>query len=395
MISVNEAKQIILDNCPFLEPLTIRLEEAGGFVLANDVHAPADIPQFDQSSMDGYAFSFADWEQQQSLTIDGEVPAGLTSTITTPFQHTTRVFTGAAIPLNTDTVVMQEKVEVVNNQLFIRDEFLKLGTNIRPIGAEIKAGALALQQGSNLTPAAIGFLIGIGVTEVSIHPSPTIKIIVTGNELKQPGETLQHGQVYESNSFAIKAGLSQMHVNNVAVSYANDNPAELQQQINNTLANCDLLILTGGVSVGDYDFVVSASKACGIEQLFHKVKQKPGKPLFVGKRNKQLVFGLPGNPSAVITCFYEYIVPVIEQMMHRQTSCIEKKWSALTTACHKKSGLTHFLKAFYSGNKVTISEAQESFRLSSFATANCLVCLAEEETDYLAGDLVEVHQFPY
>lgn len=395
MISVSEAKHIISNNCSTLPPVTIPLQQAAGLVLAKEVFAVTDIPAFDQSAMDGYAFCFADWQQNKPLTINGEVAAGLTTKPVIQPNQAVRIFTGAAIPPNTNTVVIQEKVTVQNNQLFIQDTLLKQGSNIRPGGSEIKAGSLALEKGNRLTPASIGFLAGIGVTEVSVYPSPKIKIVITGNELKQPGETLQHGQVYESNSFTLKAALQQLHIGNVAVLYAKDDAAKLQEVLHDALTGCDILLVTGGVSAGDYDFVSTALENCGVEKLLHKVKQKPGKPLLVGKRNRQLVFGLPGNPSSVLTCFYEYVIPAIEQMMKVKRSCIQKKNLPLTNSYHKNSGLTHFLKAHCKDDTVSLLDAQESYRLRSFATSNCLVSLKEDGTDYNAGDIVEVHILPY
>ncbi|HEX3024579.1 MAG TPA: gephyrin-like molybdotransferase Glp [Chitinophagaceae bacterium] len=395
MISVNEAKHIIAHHCKPLQPVTIPLKQAAGLVLAKDVFAAADTPSFNQSAMDGYAFCFNDWQQNKTLTISGEIPAGSVSSIITKPYQAVRIFTGAAVPDNTDTVVMQEKVIVENNLLVINDESLKQGSNVRLKGSEIKKGMLALPKTTKLTPAAIGFLAGIGTTEVSVYPSPKIKIVITGNELKQPGETLQHGQVYESNSFALKAALQQLHIDNASLIFAKDDAAVLKQVLEQALTDCNLLLITGGVSVGDYDFVTSALEDCGVKKLFHKVKQKPGKPLYAGITEDKLIFGLPGNPSSVLTCFYEYVVAAIEQMMCISNSCIEKKYIQLDNSYQKKSGLTHFLKAYYNNNKVSLLHAQESYRLSSFATANCLVCFEEDKTAYAAGDMVEIHLIPF
>ena len=394
MISVNEAKYIIEDNGTELLPVMMPLQQAAGLVLARTVYAIADIPPFNQSSMDGYAFCFREWEKKQSLTIKGEVAAGLTTSVFPNAYEAVRIFTGAAVPSYMDTVVMQEKVITDNNQLIIEDKSIKEGCNVRVKGSDIKAGSNALAEGSKLNPASIGFLASMGITEVCVYPYPKIKIVITGNELIQPGGILQHGQVYESNSFALKAVLQQMHLTDVSVLYVKDDPDELKQVLENALENCDILLITGGVSVGEYDFVAKALANCGVTTLLHTIKQKPGKPLFVGKRKKQLIFGLPGNPSSVLTCFYEYTIPAIERMMQLTTSCIQKKILPLTVAINKKIGFTHFLKAWATFDKVTPLGAQESYRLSSFATANCLICLEEDKTEYLAGDLVEVHLFP-
>lgn len=395
MISVTEAKQIISDHTIPLGPVYTPLSAAFGLILAEDIFSKADMPSFNQSAMDGYAFCFADWQQNNSLRLNGQVPAGETSKPLTLKNEAIRIFTGAAVPDTTDTVVMQEKAFVENGLLHIEDASLKQGSNVRLRGSEIKAGALALTKGTHLTPAAIGFLASIGIKEVFVYQSPKIKILITGNELRQPGEPLLHGQVYESNSFTLKAALHQMHIGNVTIAFAKDDPAELTSILLQCINEVDLLLITGGVSVGDYDLVTKALKNCDVTELFHKIKQKPGKPLYVGKKENKLIFGLPGNPSSVLTCFYEYTISAIEKMMHMNKSIVERKKLKLDNTYSKKSGITHFLKANCSNNRVSILPAQESYRLSSFATANCLVCLEEDGTEFESGDIVEVHLLPF
>jgi molybdopterin molybdotransferase len=395
MISVTEAKQIITENTIPLEPVSIALSAASGLILAEDIFSKADMPSFNQSAMDGYAFCFADWQQNNSLRLNGQIPAGETSKIITKENEAIRIFTGAAVPDTTDTVVMQEKAFVENGLLHIQDALLKQGSNVRLRGSEIKAGALALTKGTHLIPAAIGFLASIGIEKLCVYPIPKIKILITGNELRQPGEALLYGLVYESNSFVLQAALHQMHIDNVTIAFAKDDPAELTSILSQCINESDLLLITGGVSAGDYDFVTNALKNCGVTELFHKIKQKPGKPLYVGKKMNKLIFGLPGNPSSVLTCFYEYTIPAIEKMMHIEKSSIERKKLKLDNAYSKKSGITHFLKANCSNNSVALLSAQESYRLSSFATANCLVCLEEDGTVFASGDMVEVHLLPF
>src|SRR5882672_7287794 len=183
MISVTEAKQLILEHATPLPPERLPLSEAAGMVLAEDVYASINIPAFDQSSMDGYAFSFPGWTTNKSLKIKGEVAAGSNDIATLPQGNAIRIFTGAAVPGGADTVVMQEKTKIQNDFLLIEDENLLQGSNVRPKGSEIKAGDLALAKDSLLLPAAIGFLAGIGITKVLLYPYPSISIIVTGNEL--------------------------------------------------------------------------------------------------------------------------------------------------------------------------------------------------------------------
>ena len=393
MISVKEAKKIISENASSLEPVNLSLQESAGLILAEDVYASMDIPAFPQSSMDGYAFSFEGWKQHKKLKITGEVAAGSNETSTLVPGNAVRIFTGAAVPAGADTVIMQEKTQVENGELIIEDETLQQGNSVRLKGSEIKAGELALGKESVLSPAAIGFLAGIGIADVKVYPNPSITIVITGNELQQPGEPLQLGQVYESNSFALKAVLQQLHIENIQILYATDKPEIITGSLKKALEQSDVVLLTGGISVGDYDFVLQAATECGVEKLFHKIKQRPGKPLYFGKRGSNLVFGLPGNPSSVLTCFYLYVIPALVKLSKREIGLQIIK-VPLTKAFQKNTGLTHFLKGFYDGKTVAPLDAQESYRLSSFAKANCLIQIDEDITSLKEGELVNVYLLP-
>jgi molybdopterin molybdotransferase len=187
------------------------------------------------------------------------------------------------------------------------------------------------------------------------------------------------------------AALEQLGIKKIELLYASDNLEELTMRLNEGLEFADVVLLTGGVSVGDYDFVVAATERCKVEKIFHKIKQKPGKPLFFGKKGKQLVFGLPGNPSSVLTCFYEYVTHALQQMQGHISPGLVKAFLPLANRFSKNEGLTHFLKAHHNGRNVTLLSAQESYRLSSFATANCLACIPENTTILEEGAIVEVH----
>ncbi len=391
MVSVAEAKHIISTNVTALNPVTLLLLQARGKVLAADVFATVDIPAFPQSSMDGYAFAFDDL--QKELIIEGEMAAGSSSAVEVAAGKAIRIFTGAPVPAGTDTVVMQEKVKTANGRLIIEDEQLQRNSNVRPIGSEIKAGELALPKGSLLTAAAIGFLAGIGITEVSVIPDPVISIILTGNELQEPGKTLSYGQVYESNSFGLTAALESLHLRVHKIYKAEDDLQELIAVLQQALNESDLVLLTGGVSVGDYDFVLQAANTCGVVQQFHKIKQRPGKPLYFGTKNEKIIFGLPGNPSSVLTCFYEYVTEALSLQTKRPLQ-LKTMQTVLAAACKKAPGLTHFQKAYYNGETVLPLAAQESYKLNSFATANCLLMLDGEKEKYEANDPVTIHLLP-
>jgi molybdopterin molybdotransferase len=393
MISVTEAKNIIAENVTALSPLSLPLQQAAGLTLAEDIYALTDIPAFPQSSMDGYAFCFADYQPLKKLKIIGEIAAGSNEIFTLGVGSTVRIFTGAAVPRGADTVVMQEKVKAINGELIIEDENIKVGANVRSKGSEIKAGVLGLEKETLLSPAAIGFLAGMGIEKVKAYSNPKISIIITGNELQMPGKTLQYGEVYESNSFAMKAALKQLHIDTIEIHYVTDQPEIVTDALKKALEKSDIVLFTGGISVGDYDFVLQASAECGVEKLFHKIKQRPGKPLYFGKKENKLVFGLPGNPSSVLTCFYQYVVPALEKISKRKT-ILQTLKVPLSKPFQKSTPLTHFLKGIYDGKKATPLDAQESYRLSSFSIANCLIQIDEEATSVKEGELVTVYLLP-
>lgn len=388
MISVTEAKEIISKSVKLLQGKRVPLHDAWDTILAEDVYASQDIPAYPQSSMDGYAFAFRDIGKK--LQIIGESAAGNRHQFELKANSASRIFTGAAVPDGADTVVMQEKVTVHNGYLLIEDEALLAGGNVRNRGSEIGKGGLALPKGTYLSAASLGFLAGIGTTHVSVYPKPVITIIVTGNELKTVGEPLEYGQVYESNSFALTAALKQFNHSPFKVIKAEDDIAVLQSILTEALDKSDILLVTGGVSVGEYDFVQKVAHDCGVKTLFHKIKQRPGKPLFFGMKDDKVVFGLPGNPSSVLTCFYEYVVQALKVMTGGRQE-LNTLNAPLSAPFKKNIPFTQFLKGFYDGNMAAPLTAQESYKMNSFAKANCLIVLEENDTECKKGDIKEIH----
>jgi molybdopterin molybdotransferase len=398
MITVAEAKKIIEENTVALQPVKLSIENTVGKILAEDVCATLDIPPFPQSSMDGYAFLYSEWKLHKKLMLEGEIAAGDSKKISLAPAKAIRIFTGAPVPNGADTVIMQEKVKIdsstgSNPELIIEDEGIEPGTHVRPKGSEMKAGELALKAGSLLSPAAIGFLAGIGLTEVSVFPNPSISIIITGKELQVPGKPLDYGQVYESNSYTLTTALHHLHIDTVKIFRSDDDLEILTNILEEALQQSNLILLSGGISAGDYDFVLQSTTNCKVTKLFHKIKQRPGKPLYFGKKENKLVFGLPGNPSSVLTCFYEYVLPALS-ILTKQKMSLQSIGAPLSGAFRKSAQLTHFLKGFYDGTTVSVLDAQESYRLSSFAKANCLVKIGEDVMECKEGEFVEVHLLP-
>ena len=388
LVTAEEARGLIGQAARQMAPVQASLPEAAGCILAKDIYAGITIPAFRQSGMDGFAFLFdgGHWP----LRLVGEMAAGSHDSFSLQPGEAVRIFTGAAVPTGADTVLVQEKARVEDGYLHIEDANLVAGANVRPVGSEVKAGELALSEGSLLSPAAIGFLAGIGITEVEIYPAPRVSIIVTGNELQTPGHPLEFGQVYEANSFALSAALGSLQMEPMAIYRSADDPGQLTEILDNALVVSDVVLITGGVSVGDYDFTEVAFEACGVEKVFHKVKQKPGKPLLFGRKGEKLVFGLPGNPASVLACFYMYVLGAFSAMSGQRLS-LPIMQAPLSVPYKKPEGLTHFLKGHYDGSVVNLLTGQESYKLNSFAMANCLVEVPAETTELAMGDMVKVH----
>lgn len=406
MISVAEARGLIAERVLRLESVSVRLMEGLGRCLAEDVFSPIDMPGFAQSAMDGYAFSWLGYEENGRMEIVGEVAAGAAEAGPRPAPYqTVRIFTGAPVPEGFDTVLIQEKASVRDGMLEVLDPDLVCGRNVRLAGSEIAKGALAMSKGTLLTAAGIGFLASLGIEKVKVVREPRVTLIVTGDELQQPGLPLGFGQVYESNSQLLQAAFLHLRFSQPKIVYAKDDLAGITESIRLAMLDSDMIVMTGGVSVGDYDFVVPAAEAAGTHSIFHKIKQKPGKPLFFGVKEdvgakktdlvtpkQTVVFGLPGNPASVLTCFYQYVLTALEALSGCPVS-LTAKTATFTDGYKKNPGLTHFLKGIYSDGVVRLLGAQESYRLSSFSVANCLIEVPEESHEIAAGSTVLVHLF--
>ncbi len=387
MISVSEARKLIDENCKGGRSEVMRLIDALDRALSDDVVSPMDTPPFHQSAVDGYAFSFNDWDGKSKLEVAGEVQAGNVFTAEIKPRQAIRIFTGAPVPAGLDTVVMQEKIEVQGDQMTIKDPLLVAGANVRLQGSQTKIGDVVLKKSHRLTPASISFLASLGITEVPVFAHPHIRIIVTGKELVAPGGTINEGQIFESNSFALKTALKAMGISPVSAEIVEDDEALIMEAITRAL-DSDIVILTGGASVGLYDLVPSSLAKCGVKEIFHKVKQKPGKPFYFGTYGDVLVFALPGNPAAVLSCFYEYITPAIGKFTGRQYH--KRLKMILAHDFQRKPGLTQFMKGKTKANTVFILDHQESYLMNSFAHADALVELEEDREVILKGDLVNV-----
>ncbi|BDS09880.1 molybdopterin molybdotransferase MoeA [Aureispira anguillae] len=390
MIYVEEAKKIVKSLKYKQRRIELPLEDALGYVLAEAIYAPINMPPFDQSAMDGYALKLG---KTLNYTLIDEVQAGSTKNPKMSSGEAVRIFTGAAIPSDADAVMMQEKTVRDGEQLRLEKQAFP-GQNIRLLGEQIKKGALALDKGVLLTPASVGFLAGIGVQTVKVVEQPSIAIVVTGDELVKAGQDLKRGQIYESNGIMLAAAAKDTGFNQIDLISLKDDYPKTLEVLNAQIKTKDFVLISGGISVGDYDFVGKALLEIGVEQLFYKVRQKPGKPMFLGRTSNCTIFALPGNPAAALSCFYQYVLMALKQAVGLPNFELKKLWLPLEEAYSKKGERAHFLKAKISPTGVKILQKQSSAMLFSFAYADALIYIPHDKMTTAAGELVEVHLLP-
>lgn len=375
MIQVTQALSIITENSCKMPIRKIEVAKSLGFILAEAIYSPIDMPPFRQSAMDGYAFSYSELKQ---FNVVSTSKAGDFSNSIIHKNQAIRIFTGAFVPDCLDTVVMQEHTKSNEENLKII-KMPNAFANVRSKGEQIKKEELVLEKDTLITPAAIGFLACLGITEINVYKKPKVVIVVTGNELVKAGKKLPKGKIFESNSVMLTAALQGMGVDKIKIFRVKDNLKSTKKTLQNCLSTFDVVLVSGGISVGDYDFVKEALLSNGVEELFYTINQKPGKPLFFGKKDKTLVFALPGNPASALTSFYIYVHPALKINMGFDTIHLNQINRKITTPFENTTGKSLFLKGFYNDESVTVLESQSSAMLNTFATANGLIYLPYDE----------------
>lgn len=390
MVSVEEALQLVEKKVASKGTMVIPVSDALGYVLATDVPASINMPPFRQSAMDGYAVRM---HEKNTYEVIGEIKAGDGDNPQLRSGEGVRIFTGAPVPDDADAVIIQEWTTVEKDRIEVDGE-VKKNANIREEGEQIGLHMLAAARGTLMRPAAVGFLASLGIAKISVYEKPSIGIIVTGNELQPPGVELERGQIYESNGAMLEAALRQVGFEDVSIHKVPDTYSETVLAIGEVLEDNDVVLISGGISVGDYDFVGKALEELGVTEIFYKVKQKPGKPLFMGVQGDKTVFALPGNPASALSCFYVYALPALYKISGRTDFHLERRMATATNTFRKRGDRPQFLKALVSGNEVTILDGQASSMIHTFSVANALAYMEEDNSEIKKGDNVEVIMLP-
>ncbi len=339
-IGPDEALRLVVQEAQQLAPRTVPLVQACGLVLAELVAADRDHPPFPRATMDGYAVRTAD--AGKTVAVAGEVAAGQEPSIPVAEGSCVEIMTGAPCPPGTEAVVEKEQVRREGNRAIL-PAGIALGRHIAPQGSECPAGRTVLRPGTTVTPLAIAVMASFGLEEVRVVPRPTLGIITTGGELARPGGELRLGQIRDSNGPMLAAMACDLGLDLPPHLHAEDRLESILAALEQVRQR-DIVLLTGGVSVGTYDLVPKALTQYGAEVVFHRVRQKPGKPLLFARKRGQLVFGLPGNPLACHFCFHRYVAGAVRQM-EGKVPVSDRFPGQLTAPVEPKGSRTYFITA--------------------------------------------------
>lgn len=402
MLDYTSALRIVLDNCREDRPVeTVPLVLSLGRVLAGPVVAAENIPAAANSAMDGYAVRAEDLagaspERPARLAVVGEASAGTLFRGTLGQGEAVRIMTGGLLPEGANAVVEVEATSEADGIMEAR-RALRLGESIRNAGDDLRAGAVAIETGKRITPGDIGVLASLGVVNVPVRVKPKVGILSTGNEIVEPFRTPPPGGVRNSTGPALYAACMEAGAEPIDLGIARDDREELEEKLEEGL-RYDILLTTGGVSAGIYDFVQQILPALGVQVHFHKVKIKPGKPVLFGTydegEHRTLVFGLPGNPVSTLVTFRQFVAPALAALLHRRDAAIPLR-ARLETPVAKRDDKRHFVRgilAAASDGTLTVSTtgSQSSGAMSSMSRANCLIVLPEESASPAPGDMVLV-----
>lgn len=371
------------------------LPEALGRVLASDIASPLAVPPFDNSAMDGYAVRLADLTAGTPLIMAGKAFAGQPYQGEWPAGHCVRIMTGAPVPAGTDAVVMQEETLADGDRItFLAQP--EPGQNIRRAGSDIGKGACVLPAGTRLTPREMPLLASLGVATVTVRRPLKVAIFSTGDELKPVGTPLAHGDIYDSNRYGVRAMLARMGCDCLDLGIIPDDPAQLRAAFIRADEEADVLITTGGVSVGEADFTKQLLDELG-EIGFWKLAIKPGKPFAFGRLPRVWFFGLPGNPVSAMVTFDQLVQPALAKLAGQHFERPLQLQAIAAEPLKKSPGRLDFQRGILSqgpnGLEVRSTGSQDSAVFSSLSRANCYIVLERERGCVAVGETVTVEPF--
>lgn len=395
---LEEAQKTVLTATQQLGVEKIGLLEALGRVLGEDIIASRDNPPWDNSAMDGFAVRAEDIKQDHAitkpvvLTIIEDVPAGKVATKTVGPGQAIRIMTGAPVPKGADTVIKVEETEPSGDTVRIFKQEPR-GSNIRPQGEDVKKGDCIIPKGTQLRPAEVGMLAILAKSFILVHQRPRVAILSTGDELADLDERFDEDKIINSNSYGLAAAVQEAGGIPILLGIAKDQPAALKEKIAHGL-NADVLVLSGGVSMGDYDFTKAVFKELGAEMNFWKLAIRPGQPLAFGKIQGKLAFGLPGNPVSSMVTFEQLVRPAMLKMSGQRSYGRPVVQALFQEKFSKRNDRRHFLRGILSREggvlKVRTTGEQGSGILTSMVKANCLIDIPQEVERLNPGDTVTV-----
>ncbi len=398
MISVEQAIELVLSSLPERKSELVPLRGALGFVLSGALVADADIPPFNKAAMDGYAVRSADVQQAPvELVVAGEVRAGGGLPATLNSGEAASIMTGAPVPEGADAVQMVEQTELSRGRRKVR--ILKPvapGENIAPRGAEAMAGDTVLEAGRLVGPAEMAVLATFGFTAVRVWRRPSVAVLVTGDELVEVEDSPRPDQIRNSNAYSLSAQLRLMGLEPEYLGIARDEKEKLKRLMRKGLEH-DVLIVTGGVSMGEYDFVKEVVKELGLEVVFSRVAMKPGKPTVFARKAGKLIFGLPGNPVSAFVAFENLVRPALGRLCGFDRPQLPRVRGRLVAGLKQHPGRTAFLPAWVTiGAETTVEPLRwkGSADIIGFARANAAVIFPRDLETMAAGETVEAVLLP-
>jgi molybdopterin molybdotransferase len=390
LISVDEAQRIVLERAKRLDPERVPIERAAARVLAEPVAALVDLPPFPSSAMDGYALRSADTADPPTrLPIGARIAAGSPTDRALAPGEAMAISTGGAVPEGADAVVPLELVEESDEAIGVPEPVAQ-GANVRERAGDVSAGDIVLEPGARLGPAQVAALAAAGVSEVQCSKRPRVGILVTGSELRQPGEPLGAGEIYESNGLLLATALQLAGAVPAQLGVVADDADEHERAMERALLGFDMLVTSGGASVGPHDLVRATQAKLRVEELFWGVSVKPGKPVAFGVRRDHLVFNLPGNPVSVLVTFELFVRPAVNVLLGVPDPLPEYRPGILASTVKRNPHRDEYVRATRrrEGDTVVLDPlpGRESHMIASAARADALVAVEAGDGELAAGE---------